>query len=168
MTLIEIDKEIYRKNLNVVIVSFVASFAVLALLFGQLLIAQFGQADGSNFKLNLFGVVIALIICSLVLSRCKNSEFFKEIYYVWQLKQLQNAIYRKVAKVKPEALSGNVTALQIMDFYYRSLAQVYELDNNTLTMTELTKNHQEIKDKAESHQLDIETTTLEKSVLSQF
>lgn len=170
MTLTDINKDIYRKHLNVVIVSFVLGFAILSLAIGQLLISQFGSAiEGeSNFTFNLIGVAIGLAISAFILSRCRQHPYFKEIYYVWQLKQLQNAIYRKVAKIKPKAMEGDVTALQIMDFYYRSLAQVYQLDNNTLTMNELESNHQIIKDKAEQYRMSLSQTSFDKAVLSQF
>ncbi|QOL24944.1 DUF3087 family protein [Thalassotalea sp. LPB0316] len=170
MILIDIDKATYRKHLNVVIVSFVLGFALLSLLFGQLLISQFssGIEGESHFRFNLIGVVIGLAISSFVLSHMRKHEYFKEIYYVWQLKQLQNAIYRKVAKIKPKALAGDIDALQVMDFYYRSLAQVYELDNNTLTMNELVKNHQIIKDKAQEYHINLEQTRFDKAVLSKF
>ena len=114
------------------------------------------------------GVAIGLAISAFILSRCRQHPYFKEIYYVWQLKQLQNAIYRKVTKIKPKAMEGDVTALQIMDFYYRSLAQVYQLDNNTLTMNELESNHQIIKDKAEQYRMTLTQTSFDKAVLSQF
>lgn len=170
MTLIDIDKDTYRKHLNVVIISFVFGFAILSLLFGQVLISAFssGVEGESHFRFNLMGVVIGLAISSFTLSRFRKHAYFKEIYYVWQLKQLQNAIYRKVAKIKPQAMEGNIDALQTMDFYYRSLAQVYTLDNNTLTMNELVKNHQIIKDKAQEFQMTLAQTSFDKKVLSNF
>ena len=54
---------------------------------------------------------------------------------MWQLKQLQNKIYRKLKSVQQAAKDNNRNALVILSFYYQSLALVYELDNNTLTIS---------------------------------
>ena len=68
MKLIEIDKALYRKRLNIVIVAFIATLTVVALLFGAVLIELFAtpitSPEVSNFRFNLLGVILALI-CSL-------------------------------------------------------------------------------------------------------
>ena len=91
MTLIDINKQVYRKHLNIIIIGFIIVFMLLALIFGQGLIAIFadGQASTaqqSNFRYNLVGVVFALIACMVILSQLREQPFFKEVYYVWQLK----------------------------------------------------------------------------------
>ncbi|WDE01414.1 DUF3087 family protein [Thalassomonas actiniarum] len=87
-----------------------------------------------NFRYNLLGVILALLACAAVLHQLKGSRYFSEIYYVWQLKQLQNLIYRRLNKIKQAAGKGNVDALVILGFYYAGLKQVYLLDDNTLTL----------------------------------
>lgn len=87
-----------------------------------------------NFRYNLLGVILALLACAAVLHQSKGSRYFNEIYYVWQVKQLQNLIYRRLKKIKRSADKGDVDALVILSFYYASLKQVYLLDDNTLTL----------------------------------
>ncbi|QQX80941.1 DUF3087 domain-containing protein [Shewanella sp. KX20019] len=141
MQLMHIDKQTYRKNTNIVIGSFVASLAILALLFGALLIHFFGAADvagdGStgNFHLNVMGVIMAIVLCSGVLHSQKHKPFMREVYYVWRLKQLNNQIYRKLVKIKVAADSNDKNAFIILSFYFASLKQVYSLDDNTLTIS---------------------------------
>ena len=94
MTLKEINKAVYRKNLNRIIIGFIASFALLGIGFGQLFILLFSLPEADNFKYNLTGVLLALTLCGAVLNGVKNHRYFNEIYYVWQLKQCQNRIYR--------------------------------------------------------------------------
>jgi len=91
MQLVNIDKTRYRKHLNIVIVGFIVTLLILALTFGQLLILSFGQENVNNFRYNLLGVVLSLLACMAALHSLKNSAFFKEIYYVWQMKQIQNS-----------------------------------------------------------------------------
>jgi len=170
MQLIDIDKARYRKNLNIVIVGFIGSLLVLSLLFGSILISLFSTVGDSaviqaasgvlndsvsdaanvepetNFRYNLLGVVLALFANAAVLHSIKNSDYFKEIYYVWQVKQLQNLIYRKLKKVKAAGKEGDETALIILSFYYQCQIQVYKLDDNTITLSSIEKHLKEVND----------------------
>ena len=139
MKLIEIEKQLYRKRLNHIIICFVSSFAILSLVFGSLLITLFSEPNNDNFKLNLFGVIIALFICGGILNKYKTHSYFHEIYYVWQLKQLHNQIFRKLKKIKAAAQTNNIDAINILYFYYSSLRQVYLLDDNTLTISKVNQ-----------------------------
>jgi len=144
----EVDKALYRKRLNKVIAVFVVTFAILAVVFGSVLIALFGHPivdpeTQSNFKFNVAGVVLALLFMSMGMNQIKRHTFLQDIYYVWQLKQLHNRIYRKLVKIKKASESNEANALIILAFYYRSLKQVYQLDDNTLT---ISKVNQDISD----------------------
>jgi hypothetical protein len=145
MQLMHIDKQTYRKNTNIVISSFVASLAILALVFGALLIHFFGapavagDSSTGNFHLNVIGVIIAIVLCSWVLHSQKQKPFMREVYYVWRLKQLNNQIYRKLVKIKQAADSNDKNAFIILSFYFASLKQVYSLDDNTLTISTVEK-----------------------------
>ncbi len=95
MKLIDIDKSRYRQHLNTIIVGFIVVFTLLALVFGQTLIAFFSEIalDGSqvnNFRFNLTGVVLALLTCAAILAQLRHHAYFHEVYFVWQLKQLLN------------------------------------------------------------------------------
>lgn len=184
MQLIDIDKARYRKNLNIVIVGFIGSLLVLSLLFGSILISLFStvadsaviqaasdvvDADGdTNFRYNLLGVVLALLANAAVLHSIKNSEFFKEIYYVWQIKQLQNLIYRKLKKVKAAGKEGDETALTILSFYYQCQIQVYKLDDNTITLSSIEKHLQEVNDTIANKGLSINASQFDKKMITSF
>ena len=84
-------------------------------------------------------MILAVLLCSAIVYQLKTQPFFKEIYYVWQLKQLQNRIYRKLAKVQAAAADNDVNALITLLFYFTSLRQVYLLDDNTLTLSAVDK-----------------------------
>ncbi|MGL4837330.1 MAG: DUF3087 family protein [Shewanella sp.] len=144
MPLPVIDKSRYRKHLNLFLLAFVLSLMVLSLSFGAGLIALFGaeaiagQPTG-NFHLNLLGVILAVVFCSAVVLHVKSTAFFTEIDVVWQLKQRQNRIFRKLAKIKAAAAQHDANAMIILLFYYTSLQQVYHLDDNTLTLSTLSR-----------------------------
>ncbi|MGL5391168.1 MAG: DUF3087 family protein [Shewanella sp.] len=142
MQLQALDKTLYRNNLNLFLLGLVLSLIFLSLSFGAGLIALFGTAripgqPSGNVALNFLGVVLAVILCFVVVMQLKSRAFFKEIYYVWQLKQLQNRIFRKLANIKRAAAANDINALITLLFYYTSLQQVYRLDDNTLTLSGL-------------------------------
>jgi hypothetical protein len=168
MQLQEIDKNRYRKHLNRIIVGFVASFTLLALVFGQALIYVFSTLEGDNFRFNLAGVLIALIVCGAILNKIKNSNLFVEVYYVWQLKQCQNQIYRKLKSIKKAASENDTAAIAILVFYYRSLKQVYELDDNTLTLNNIISELNKSITLAEENNLDLQIIQLDKNKLKNF
>lgn len=191
MKLKDIDKAVYRKHLNIIIVGFIASLLTLALVYGQALIMLFAdstqllanpanvttgelvnEASGteSNFRYNFMGVLLALLTCVFALHRLRFSAFFSEVYYVWQVKQQQNLIYRKLKKIKAaaEADDVNVNALIILNFYYVSLKQVYLLDDNTLTMSKLNTDINELNTQLENLNLTLSTDQFEPSMLADF
>ncbi|MFT7009568.1 MAG: hypothetical protein ACJAXJ_004118 [Colwellia sp.] len=168
MQLMNIDKARYRKHLNIVIVGFIATLLVLALIFGQLLILSFGQEQVNNFRYNLLGVALSLFACMAALHTLKTSDFFKEIYYVWQVKQIQNLIYRKVKKVKKAAKDLEQNALIILSFYYQSQKQVYQLDDNTLTIAKVNKEIADLQEIITDNNLTISAEQFEKKLITSF
>ncbi|MGB1262564.1 MAG: DUF3087 family protein [Cognaticolwellia sp.] len=181
MKLKEIEKSVYRKHLNIIIVGFITSLLVLALAYGQGLIALFAEpvqtnlaandstASGtSNFHYNFLGVVLALLSCIVVLHKLRASKFFHEVYYVWQVKQQQNAIYRKLKNIKAAAKNDDVNALIILNFYYASLKQVYLLDDNTLTLSKLNRDISELTTRIEHKKLTITHEQYNQALLADF
>ena len=118
---------------------------------------------------NLFlGVVLALLANAAILHSVKNKAFFKEIYYVWQLKQLQNLIYRKLKKIKAAGKEGEEKALIILSFYYQSQIQVYQLDDNTITLSTIEKDLQQVNETIATNSLDVSAEQFEKSLITSY
>jgi uncharacterized integral membrane protein len=122
----------------------------------------------NNFKFNFLGVLLALLTCVFALHKLRASAFFREVYYVWQVKQLQNLIYRKLKKIKAAAENDDVNALVILSFYYASLKQVYLLDDNTLTMSKLNKDISELNTRIENKNLAITADQFDKAMLANY
>lgn len=174
MTIIDIDKSLYRKRLNIIIVGFIATLAILSLVYGSLLIYFFSvssdqlPAGESNFKFNLVGVVLSLLTCAAILSKLKNHEFLKEVYYVWQLKQIHNSVYRKLKAINNAMADNDVDALIVLNYYYTSLKQVYQLDDNTITLSKVNKDHQQVIDKINETNLTISLSQFDKEIIAKF
>lgn len=179
MKLQKIDKSEYRHKLNRIIVGFVVGFAALSILFGTLFIELFSLSDGattltqgeeprSNFKYNLAGVIVGLVVSGAVLHRLRETKYFTEVYYVWQLKQIHNLIYRKLTKINKAAFDEHqVQAMQILNYYYQSLKLVYQLDDNTLTMSKVSADHQKVVDLAKNHNISLDGYEFDKAQLAQ-
>lgn len=215
MKLKSIDKLLYRKRLNLVIVAFILGFGVSAVGFGQVLIHFFGDppltlstpkiapslsangisqqpaaaitVDGenhfnaqrdtqtdtkplpekpNNFRWNLLGVILGLLLSSLTLNHVKHSDFFTEIYYVWQLKQIHNRIYRKLTKIKKLASSGHEDSYIVLYYYYVSLKSVYELDDNTLVISRVNKEISALEDAISQAQFTVNTSLFSEPLLA--
>lgn len=173
MEILEVNKIVYRKRLNKVIAAFVVTFALLAVIFGSVLIGLFGEPIvdpqvQSNLKYNIAGVLMALICMSFLMNTYKRHEFLQEVYYVWQLKQLHNKIYRRLKKIKAAASEGETNALIILAFYYKTLKLVYQLDDNTLTINAVEQEIQTIQEKLTPLNFDDQANKFTQELLTSF
>lgn len=182
MQLEDINKAVYRKRLNVVIAIFIVCLTILSVSFGAILIQLFGDAlpaidpeTGeaiSNFRFNFVGVILALLVCISILQQFKNHPYCEEIHYVWVLKQIQNIIYRRLKNIKKAAdnyeQEPDINAFVVLNFYYKSLKQVYMLDNNTLTISTVEKNLSELQERIEQLGLDIDSIEFRRPMLIEY
>lgn len=168
MQLQQIDKERYSKHFKLVFVGVVALLLAVALPTSTLLIYLFTDGEGSHFWLNLFGVVVAALVTGSVLRRYRQHSFMYEVMYVWDLKQLLNKIYRKQSKLKAAMADGDTDAMQIMNFSYQGSRQLWELDNNTLTMEELNRAVEELDVLAARYQVSLDLEKFSPELLENF
>ena len=168
MQLEKINKERYRKHLNIVIITGIIALASLSLGLSQSAIYLFTDREGSHFWLNVAGVAIALITIGLVLNKYKEHEFMTEVYYVWRLKQQINYIHRKNKKINQAVEQDDVTAILIMSFYYKACRQLYELDDNTITLSSLNAKSNELDVKIDSLNLELDINNYDQSLLQDY
>ena len=174
MKLQKINKEEYRKKMNLLLVSLVGSLALFAIVFGSILIEVFGSAGSvtgeatGNFHLNVLGVILSVALNAFIASRVKGHNYFKEALYVWNLKQIHNKIYRKLKRIQPKAEQGDREALSILYFYYTTQKQVYDLDNNTLTIKTVQKSLDNIVELSEKWSIELDIETFSKDLVAKF
>ena len=174
MKLQKINKEEYRKKMNLLLVSLVGSLAVFAIVFGTILIDLFGSGQSiagestGNFHLNVFGVILSVALNAFIASRVKGHDYFKEALYVWNLKQVHNQIYRKLKRIQPKAEQGDRDALTILYFYYTTQKQVYDLDNNTLTIKTVQQSLDNILELSEKWSIELDIEAFSKDLIAKF
>ncbi|MCQ9064874.1 DUF3087 domain-containing protein [Vibrio diabolicus] len=169
MEIKKINKDIYKKKVNLVIGGFVALLAISSLAFSTLLIVLFGNTEvvpeqsTGNFHWNLIGVLLAVATSLSLLNQIKTRPYMEEVLYVWKLKQLHNKIFRKLKSIKVAASNDDVKALTTLKFYYTTQQQVFELDNNTLTMSSVNKELEAIEQIEAEQSLDLDITSFKES-----
>lgn len=168
MQLQNIDKALYRKRMNAIMVSTVAILLLTSLSVSNALIAFFGsEIEGENFWLNVLGVIAGVGVVAILYKFIVTKPFMTEINYVRGLKREMNRIYRSSKKVMAALESNDKNAIIISYFNLQASKQVYELDNNTLTMDELNEKIRALDAQIESLGLDISTDDYRPELIKQ-
>ena len=137
MQLREINKIRYRKHLRIIFVSIVFVLLIIAPGTSALFISLFSNPEASYLFHNLAGVVVAAAIVAFVLNKFRQNPYMFEVVYVWDLKQQLNRIHRKQRKIEAAIENNDKDAMIIMNFMHHGSKQLYELDDNTITMEDL-------------------------------
>ena len=152
----KIDKAVYQERRSRIQWAMIAALFALSLLFSELYRFLF-VAGESSFWLNAAGVATGAGIVLSVLVRLRNTPYFDEVNYVWMLKQELNRIYRAQKKLDAALADGRRDALIIRLYNLEASRQVYDLDDNTLTMTELVRDLDELRERIRNEDLAIST-----------
>ena len=168
MKLKEIDKATYSKHLKIVFSCIVVALLVITLAVSTLIIQLFSTPDVSHLWHNLAGVAVAAFIVVFVLKQLRQHPYMLEVVYVWDLKQMLNRIYRKQRKIEAAAESGDQDAMIIMNFQYRGSQQLYQLDDNTITIDNLVASMKNNDRRMEAAGLDLSTDSFEAGQLEKF
>ena len=168
MKLQTIDKALYRKRLNILLVTNVAVLLITALSVSNILIALFGsEVDGDNFWWNLLGVAAGLAVIVGLFKVLVTKPFMAEVNYVRSLKQEMNRIYRSSKKLQAALEANDNNAIIISYFNLQASKQVYQLDNNTLTMDELNEKIKLLDEKIAELGLTVSVENYQSSLLKQ-
>lgn len=139
MQLREIDKSIYQKHLRTVFIGMAVALLIISPLLSLLLISMFSEPDASHFMHNVASAIIAAAIVAFVLTKLRLHPYMEEVVYVWDLKQQLSQIHRRQRKIEAAVENEDRDAMIIINFQYRGSKQLYELDDNTITMEELNE-----------------------------
>lgn len=168
MQLRQIDKDRYRKHYRIVFAAICIALIVISLGSSTLLIRWLGSPGESNFIFNLIGVVIAALLVSGALYYVKDHAFMHELVYVWNLKKQLNRIYRKQHKIEPLIEDENRDAMVIMNYMHQGSKQLYELDDNIITLEDLAIKISYLNTKLESNGLQVTTDDYRPEMLDRF
>ena len=168
MKLRPIDKYRYRKHYKIVFAAIVIELIAISLVCSTLLISWLSSPDESHFTLNLAGFVVSVLLVAYTVYRFRDHPFMDEVVYVWNLKKQLNLIYRKQHKIEPLIEDNNVDAMVVMNYMYQGSKQLYELDDNTITLSDLAIKTRHLNTKLEEKQLKLTTDDYDSGLLGQF
>jgi hypothetical protein len=173
MQLKKIDKSRYSKHLKIVFASIAVALLAITLVASTLIIQLFGTEGESHFWFNLTGLAIASATVVFILTKLRHHPFMLEVVYVWDLKQILNKIYRKQKKIEVQLEEAKIKqdqhdAMIIMNFQYRGSKQLYELDDNTITMAELNSKIKQLDKRMLAAGLSLSTDAFDVEMLDRF
>jgi hypothetical protein len=172
MQLTEIDKTRYRKHLRIVFAGIAVALIIISIGTSTLFITFFSSPEVSHFWHNLTGVATAAAIVVFILNKLRQHPFLFEVVYVWDLKQQLNRIHRKQRKIEMaienNSENNDANAMIIMNFMYRGSRQLYELDDNTITMEELLNKTLTHEKRMQAAGLSLSTDAYNPAMLDQF
>jgi len=120
-----------------VMISMAVSLIILAQITSALFIYLFSTPEESHFYHILASVAISAAMVVYVVHKYRDHPYMTEVVYVWDLKQQLNRIQRKQRKIEAAVKNDDKEAMIIMNFMYRGSKQLYELDDNTITIEDL-------------------------------
>ena len=168
MQLREINKIRYRKHFRMIFVSIVSALLIIAPGASVLFISLFSNPEASYLFHNLAGVVVAAAIVAFVLNKLRQHPYMFEVVYVWDLKQQLNRIHRKQRKIEAAIENNDKDAMIIMNFMHHGSKQLYELDDNTITMEDLMRKIQIHDKRMEAAGLSSLTDSYNPTMLDRF
>jgi hypothetical protein len=168
MQLREINKNRYRKHYRIIFAGMAFVLLVIAPAASALFISLFSNPEGSYFYHNLAGVVVGVAIITFALNKFRQHPFMVEVMYVWDLKQQLNKIHRKQRKIEAAIENNDKDAMIIMNFMLQGSKQLYELDDNTITMDDLLIKKQVHDERMEAAGLSSSTDEYDPAMLERF
>ena len=168
MQLKEIDKNRYRKHYKIIFAGIAFVLLVIAPATSALFISLFSNPEGSYLFHNMAGVLVGVAIITFLLNKFRHHPFMVEVVYVWDLKQQLNRIRRKQRKIEAAIEDNDKDAMIIMNFMLHGSKQLYELDDNTITMEDLMKKIQIHDERMQAAGLSSSTDSYNPALLERF
>ncbi len=91
-------------------------------------------------------MVVSAIALGMTLVKLKKHPKMFEVVYVWDLEHQLNLIYRKNRKLLIAAEQGNKDAMLALQFSYQGSRQLWQLDDNTIVMSNLNVPQSQLDD----------------------
>ncbi|WP_070413247.1 DUF3087 family protein [Pseudomonas lundensis] len=154
--------EAYRQQTRRSTLYIALLFALLALVISGLAVMLAGVPGGDNFRLNLAGVIVALIVTvGLVRYVFWSQPWMAAAVYGWQLKRSLMRVTNVMHHVTAGVMAGDVSALKLLRFYHLGITQMYQLDANSSALSQMVREIDLHKARLEALGIDTEQTRLD-------
>ena len=154
--------EAYRQQTRRSTLYIALLFALLALVISGLAVMLAGVPGGDNFRLNLAGVIVALIVTvGLVRYVFWSQPWMAAAVYGWQLKRSLMRVTNVMHHVTAGVMAGDVSALKLLRFYHLGITQMYQLDANSSALSQMVREIDMHKARLEALGIDTEQKRLD-------
>lgn len=132
------NPETYRQQTRRSTLIIVLVFVSLAMVLSSAVVMMFGVQGGDNFRLNVAGVLLALVSC-MVLVRVKfwSQPWMAAAVYGWQLKRSLMSVTNVMHHVKTGVRAGDPVAMKLLRFYHLGVIQMHQLDANSSALSQM-------------------------------
>ena len=156
------NPDVYRQQTRRSTLYIALIFALLALLVSGVAVRVAGESGGDNFRLNLAGVIAALIV-TIVLVRYVfwSQPWMAQAVYGWQLKRSLMRVTNVMHYVTAGVMAGDVSALKLLRFYHLGITQMYQLDANSSALSQMVKEIDLHKTRLQALGIETEQTRLD-------
>ena len=156
------NPEQYRQQTRRSTVYIALTFILLALLLSGLAVMALGVPGGDNFRLNLVGVLVALVT-TLLLVRYQfwSQPWMAAAVYGWQLKRSLMKVTNVMHHVTAGVMAGDSAAMKLLRFYHLGVSQMYQLDANSSALSQMVLEMDLHKARLEALGIDPEQTRLD-------
>jgi len=156
------NPEQYRQQTRRSTVYIALTFILLALLLSGLAVMVLGVQGGDNFRLNLVGVLVALVTTLLLVRYLFWSQpWMRPAAYGWQLKRSLMKVTNVMHHVTAGVMAGDVAAMKLLRFYHLGVSQMYQLDANSSALSQMVLEIDLHKARLEALGIDTEQTRLD-------
>lgn len=132
------DPENYRQQTRRSTLVIAVIFVVSALLLSTVAVQAFGEPGGDNFRWNLAGVLLGLVLTiALVRGVLWSSSWMAPAVYGWRLKRSLMRITNVMHHVKAGVAAGDPTAMKLLRFYHLGVTQMHQLDGNSSDLSQM-------------------------------
>lgn len=157
----ERNPEAFRAATRKASIRIIVVFALSAMLLSTLLVSFFGDSAGDNFKWNLTGVILGLLLtAALVGGLFRKQQWMDASVYGWRLKRSLMSITNQMHQLKAAVARHDPQAMLLLRFYHLALHQMHQLDGNSSGASDLVQEMNLHADAMTAMQLELEQPEL--------
>ncbi|CAN1602099.1 DUF3087 family protein [Pseudomonas mediterranea] len=155
------DADLYRQQTRRSTLIIAVLFLALAMLLSSLAVMLFGTPGADNFRFNLGGVIVAvLVMAALMRLYLWTQPWMAAAVYGWQLKRSLMRITNVMHQVTAGVQARDPVAMKVLRFYHLGLAQMHQLDANSSDQGTLAREANEHVERMREMGLDTEQSCL--------
>ena len=155
------NPELYRQQTRRSTLVIAVLFLALAMLCSTLSTQLLGTPGGDNFKWNLLGVLVGLVLTVVLVRQLLwPRPFMAAAVYGWALKRSLMRVTNVMHHVRAGVTAGDETAIKLLRFYHLGVSQMHQLDGNSSELSQMVREIDAHRELMQARGLDTEQQRL--------